>query len=116
MKPYTINLLNSFCLITMGIWAYASPEVHSPTALIPALFGILLLLCHFGLKKENKFVAHIAVGLTFLILIALVGMRLPKSLDTGGVGLYRVLSMILTSSLAIIIFIKSFINARRNPN
>ena len=29
-------------------------DVNSPTALIPAFFGILLLMCHFGIKKENK--------------------------------------------------------------
>jgi len=98
----------------MGTWAYF--DVNSPTALIPAFFGILLLMCHFGLKKENKLIAHIAVGLTFLILIALVGMRLPKSLDTGGVGLYRVIAMILTSSLSMLVFIKSFINARKKQD
>ena len=114
MKPSIVNLLNSVCLITMGTWAYF--DVNSPTALIPAFFGILLLMCHFGLKKENKLIAHIAVGLTFLILIALVGMRLPKSLDTGGVGLYRVIAMILTSSLSMLIFIKSFINARKKQD
>jgi len=98
----------------MGTWAYF--DVNSPTALIPAFFGILLLMCHFGLKKENKLIAHIAVGLTFLILIALVGMRLPKSLDTGGIGLYRVIAMIITSSFSMLVFIKSFINARKKQD
>jgi len=37
---------------------------------------------------------------------------LPKSIDDGGVGLIRVISMISTSTLALIIFIKSFIDAR----
>ncbi len=111
MKLYIANLLNSIILIIMGVWGYF--DVNSPTALIPAIFGIILLLCHWGLKKENKLIAHIAVLLTLLILVALIGMRLPKSLDSGGIGLYRVLAMIITSSLAMIIFIKSFINARR---
>ena len=53
------------------------------------------------------------VLLTLLLLVALVGMRLPKSLDSGGLGLLRVIGMILTSSLAMVTFIKSFIAARK---
>jgi len=49
-----------------------------------------------------------------VILIALVGMRLPKSLVSGGLGLLRVLVMISTSSLAMVYFVKSFINARKS--
>ena len=63
-------------------------------------------------KKENKTIAHIVVLLTAIILIALVGMRLPKSLEIGGLGLYRVIFMIATSTIAMITFIKSFIKAR----
>jgi hypothetical protein len=74
---------------------------------------VILFLCNNGVKNENKVIAHIAVLLTLLLLIALVGMRLPKSIDSGGIGLYRVLAMILTSTLAMITFIRSFINARK---
>lgn len=111
MKTYQANLLNSIVLIVLGLWGYF--EVVSPTALIPVFFGIVLLLCNGGVKKENKVIAHIVVLLTLLLLVALVGMRLPKSLDSGGLGLLRVIGMILTSSLAIVTFIKSFIAARK---
>ena len=82
--------------------------------IILIVVGIILLICNNGVKKENKVVAHIAVLLTAIILIALVGMRLPKSLDTGGIGLYRVIFMIATSTIAMITFVKSFIKARSN--
>ena len=36
-----------------------------------------------GLKKQNKVIAHIAVLLTLVILVALAGMRLPKSIEKG---------------------------------
>ena len=111
MKTYQANLLNSIVLIVLGLWGYF--EVVSPTALIPVFFGIVLLLCNGGVKKENKVIAHIVVLLTLLLLVALVGMRLPKSLDSGGLGLFRVVGMILTSSLAMVTFIKSFIAARK---
>ena len=111
MKTTNANLLNSITLILLGLWGYI--DVNSPTALIPVVFGAILLLCNKGLKNENKIIAHIAVALTFLLLIALVGMRLPKSLDAGGIGLYRVIGMILTSALAMVSFVSSFISARK---
>ena len=111
MKTTNANLLNSITLILLGLWGYI--DFNSPTALIPVVFGAILLLCNKGLKNENKMIAHIAVALTFLLLIALVGMRLPKSLDAGGIGLYRVIGMILTSALAMVSFVSSFISARK---
>jgi len=51
---------------------------------------------------------------TLMILISLIGMRLPKSIDQGGVGLYRVIGMIATSSIAFLYFIKSFIDNRKS--
>ena len=112
MKTYQANLLNSIVLIIIGLWGYF--EVVSPTALIPVFFGLVLLLCNGGVKKENKVIAHIVVLLTLLLLVALVGMRLPKSLDSGGLGLIRVIAMISTSTIAMVIFIKSFIANRKN--
>ena len=79
-------------------------------------FGVALILCTNGLKKENKMISHIAVLLTLLILGALLGMRLPKSIDQGGIGLIRVIIMIGTSAVAMLFFINSFIRARRNKN
>ena len=111
MKTYQANLLNSIVLIVLGLWGYF--EVVSPTALIPVFFGIVLLLCNGGVKKENKVIAHIVVLLTLLLLVALVGMRLPKSIDQGGLGLIRVLLMTGTCALSMVYFIKSFIANRK---
>ena len=72
------------------------------------LFSLRLLIQWLFSEKENKVVAHIAVLLTLLILIALVGMRLPKSLNQGGLGLLRVLLMIGTSTFSMVYFVKSF--------
>ena len=113
MKSYQINFYNSLVLILVGLWGFIDVD-YSPTALIPVFFGVILLLCTKGVKKENKVIAHIAVLFTLLILVALVGMRLPKSLESGGTGLYRVIAMIITCGLAMISFIQSFIAARKN--
>ena len=114
MNTSTINIINSISLIAMGIWGYI--DVSSVTALIPTFFGVALILCTNGLKKENKMISHIAVLLSLLILGALLGMRLPKSIDQGGIGLIRVIIMIGTSAVAMLFFINSFIRARRNKN
>ena len=111
MNSTKANLINSVCLIAIGLWGYI--EVISPTALIPGGFGAALIFCSPGIRKENKVVAHIAVLLTLLILLALVGMRLPKSIDQGGLGLLRVLLMIGTSTFSMIYFVKSFISNRK---
>ena len=112
MKAHTANLINSLVLIGLGLWGYY--ETDATTALIPVFFGIALLIATKGIKENNKIMSHSAILFTIIIFIALVGMRLPKSLDQGGVGLYRVVVMIGTSLVAIIFFIKSFIDARKN--
>ena len=115
MNPKRANIINSIALIIMGLWGFI--DVSSPTALIPTAFGILIFIC-FSLsernEKLNKIFSHVAILLTLLILFALIGTRLPKSIDDGGVGLLRVLIMIGTSILSTVIFIKSFIDARYN--
>ena len=110
MNSYKANILNSLILIIVGLWGYF--EVTSPTALIPVGFGVVLLLCYNGVKTQNKVVAHIAVLLTLVILLALIGMRLPKSIESGGIGLFRVLAMCATSLIAMVYFVRSFIEAR----
>ena len=108
MKPFQANLINAVTLIGLGLWGYFSTQ--SPTALISPAFGALLLLMTPGVRSENKIIAHIAVTLTLLILIALI-----KPLTGGGDTLAktRVGIMMLTSLIAMITFIRSFIAARK---
>jgi hypothetical protein len=114
MKPYLINLFNATVLIALGSWAYITSDHPSVTALIPVIAGIVLIAITPGFKKGNRLLAHIAVVLTLLILTGLI-----KPL-TGAIGrsdclaIVRVSAMILTSLMAMIIFVKSFIDARRN--
>ena len=111
MNATKANLINSISLILLGFWGYI--DSNSMTALIPVGIGFTLGACTNGIKKGNKLIAHLAVLGTLMILAALIGMRLPKSLDQGGIGLIRVIVMIITSSTALVYFIKSFINNRR---
>tara|TARA_B100001758_G_C18037195_1_gene416161 strand:- start:7 stop:363 length:357 start_codon:yes stop_codon:yes gene_type:complete len=108
------NLINSIALISMSAWGYI--DTNSFTALIPAAFGVVLLILGTMLTNEKlvKISAHLVVLFTLLILLALVIQVLPGVLDRGGIGLIRVILMILTSSIAMIVFIKSFIDNRKS--
>ena len=108
------NLINSIALISMSAWGYI--DTDSFTALIPAAFGVVLLILGTMLTNEKlvKISAHLVVLFTLLILLALVIQVLPGVLDRGGIGLIRVILMILTSSIAMIVFIKSFIDNRKS--
>ena len=104
MKPHKISFVNAVTLISFGLWGYIDVD-YSPTALIPVVFGVIILALNSGLKKENKTVAHIVVLLTFLILGGLF-----KPLMITRVGL-----MMLSTLMALVVFIKSFI-ANRSKN
>ena len=108
------NLINSIALISMSAWGYV--DTDSFTALIPAFFGIILLILGTMLTNEKlvKLSAHLVVLFTLLILLALVIQVLPGVYERGGIGLIRVILMISTSSIAMIIFIKSFIDNRKS--
>ena len=108
------NLINSIALISMSAWGYI--DTNSFTALIPAFFGIILLLLGTMLTNEKlvKLSAHLVVLFTLLILLALVIQVLPGVVERGGIGLIRVILMISTSAIAMIIFIKSFIDNRKS--
>jgi len=108
------NLINSIALISMSAWGYI--DTNSFTALIPAFFGVLLFILGTMLTNEKlvKLSAHLIVLFTLLILLALIIQVLPGVVERGGVGLIRVILMISTSAIAMIIFIKSFIDIRKS--
>lgn len=119
MKTEKANFINALVLIIMPAWAFFTFEAtdakphQSVTAFIPLFFGVILLLCQKGIRNENKVIAHIAVLIT---LIGLLGLFMPfKAAISEGreLSIFRVGSMILTGIIAMIMFIKSFIKARK---
>jgi uncharacterized membrane protein (UPF0136 family) len=112
MNSHKVNFLNSLILIVVGLLGYF--ESSSGTAIIPVVFGAVLLFCSPGLKKENKVIAHIAVLATFICLLGLF-MPLNGAIGRGqNIGILRVSIMIISCSVAMIFFIKSFIANRKN--
>jgi len=113
MKAHTASLINALILIGFGIWAYMASESPSKTAFIPVGFGAVILTLYKGIKKEDKIVAHIAVLLTLVILVGLV-MPLKGAIGRGDpLAIMRVVVMIVSTVVALVFFIKSFVDVRR---
>ena len=116
MKAYTVSLINSLVLVTMGLWGYFESDSRPITALIPVIVGIILVVINNGVKKENKIIAHIAVLLTLIITIGLIKPFLGSLEKANITGTIRVSLMILSSLWAMIACIQSFIAARKSKN
>jgi hypothetical protein len=67
-KPQIINNVHGATLIGAGLASYLLNEKRPTTALIPAAAGSGLLLLSKGLEKGNQTLAHVAVGVTGLLL------------------------------------------------
>ena len=114
MKPFHANFLNGLILTTLGLWGYFGSETRPITALKPVIIGAILLFLTQGIKNENKVIAHIAVVLTFLILIGLIKPLLGAVDRSNNAAIIRVGIMIFSTIVSMIFFIKSFINARKS--
>lgn len=115
MKAYQANLVNALVLIGLGLWGYFSAgEEASATAFIPVGFGAVFLAATPGIRRENRIVAHVVVLLTAVLLVMLLAVPLPKRMQEGDTaGTVRVAVMAATCALAMVFFVKSFIDARR---
>jgi len=110
--PSNITLINGLILLTMGLWGYFTTSAS--TALIAPAFGLLFLVLYPLFKKGNKAVVHIVVLLTFLLIIALFR-PFSKAMGSGdAVSIFRVALMMFSCVAAFIIYIKSFVDARKN--
>jgi len=105
-------------LIIIGIVGYSYGLVFqnaSITALIPAIFGIILTLLGFiSRKKENlrKHLMHLAVLIAFIGFIVPVSRIVSKGLTLTFTAL-MLISMALVCLVFVVLGIKSFIDARR---
>lgn len=116
MKPFQITLINGVILILLGLWGFFGSKDSSFTALIPVFAGTVLLFLTRGMKEHNRVFSHIAVGLTFVLLIALIKPLTGSLSRNDNAAIARVLVMMITCALALFIYIKSFIDARKQRN
>ena len=113
MKAHTASLINAIVLIAVSTIGFFMSGMASFTPFIPAVFGVLLLACYPGIKSSHKVIAHVAAALTLLVLIALT-MPLQGAIGRGdGMAIARVSIMLAATAFALVMFIKSFIDARK---
>lgn len=113
MNAHIASLINAITLVVLGLWGYFGSETPSMTSLIPPVVGVILVAVNPGVKKENKVLAHVAVLLTFLIVLGLV-MPLKGAFGRDDMmAVARVAIMLATSIFAMVFFIKSFRDARK---
>ncbi|MEM1259143.1 MAG: hypothetical protein AAGC45_09790 [Bacteroidota bacterium] len=113
MKAHSASLLNAILLIGLSAWGYFSSETPSMTALIPAIIGVILLACNSGVKNENKVIAHIAVVLTLIVLMGLIKPLTGALERDDSAAVARVVVMMISTVVALVFFIRSFIEARK---
>lgn len=113
MKLHSISLINAFVLILIGLWAYLGVDEPSVTALIPVFLGVLIAIFNPGLRKHNKIAAHLVVSITLLAAVGLTKPLIGALSRADGWALFRVGSMLFTTLVAMVFFIRSFIIARR---
>jgi len=108
-------------LILIGILGYAWGWIDPPlsyTSLIPAAFGIILMLLgHLAVAKDNlrKHLMHVAVMIGLLGFIAsLVGL-FRKGIPAGiSAGVASQIAMALVCLVFVILCVRSFIEARKS--
>ena len=119
MTAFNINRINSIILIILGLWGawpYLFLNEGSVTSIIPVVFGLILIILGPGLDTECKIRSHIIVLLTVMILISLF-MPLKGAVERGDISAtIRLMLMIISSFTATLIFIKSFIDARKQKS
>ncbi len=112
MKPYNITLINGIVLVIMGLWGYLI--TFSPTAGIAPVMGALFLACTDKFKAGNQMVIHIVVLLTLILTISLFVPLKSEILERDSLGTFRVSLMFLSGLLACFVYVKSFIDNRKN--
>jgi len=116
-----ITLIFSILYIALGLAAFFLTGALHKTALIPAYFGVVLLLLGLLGQKENlrKHVMHAAL---LVVLLALLGtarslLKLPSAFDGTAERPFAIYAQAATAVLSIAFLalgIRSFIQARRS--
>ena len=107
-------------LIIVGIagYVYGMSIGHaSPTALIPAAFGLLLAVLGFIARSRDdlrKHIMHVAVLLGLVGFIAALGSLFRNGVPSSlGAGPLSQIAMAVICLVFVILCVKSFIDARR---
>jgi hypothetical protein len=111
-----LTIIHGVLLVLLGSGSYIASGGASKTALIPAIFGFVFLVCGMLGLKENlrKHVMHAAAAVALLAILAILSRWLragfPAELNLASGS--QILFLLLTVGY-MALSIKSFIDARR---
>lgn len=117
-----LSVLMGFLLILLGVAGYFASNMASPTALIPAAFGVvILMLGAYGREPSRRRVAmHLAMGIALVGILGSIGGLLALARwMTGSYSGPLTLAPIARALMAILLGIylaagiRSFVAARR---
>ena len=113
----TTTRLFGIILIVLGVVSYVLTGRTSVTAMIPAFFGVVLVICALVARTESarKHAMHAAVAVGLVGALAALGRGLPAALS-GDAARPAVLSQLVMGVLLLIyvgLGVRSFIDARR---
>jgi hypothetical protein len=104
-------------LIVLGVASYVYTGRTSVTALIPAFFGIVLVLCALVARNESarKHAMHAAVAVGLLGALAALGRGVPAALggDAARPAVMSQLAMGVLLLIYVALGVQSFIAARK---
>lgn len=114
--PSTTRLFG-LILIVLGIASYVATGRTSVTALIPAIFGAIFVICALVARTESmrKHAMHVAVAVGLIGALASLGRAIPAVMD-GGATRPAVMSQLVMAALLIVyvyLGVQSFIAARK---
>ena len=117
----TTTIIFGVVLIVLGVGSYFGTSMVSPTALIPAVFGLLLVI--FGAlardEKRRKMAMHVAVAIGLVGFAGTIAGVLKLFTLLAGGEVARPTAVIAQSIMAILMLVyvamcvKSFIDARK---
>lgn len=117
-----VSILFGVLLVGLGVWGYSASDLEGwvkVTALIPAGFGALLVLCGLvGLKESLlKHAMHVAAMVGLLGFLLGAGRFVPKVIRSGfdpsNVASVATGAMTLLCLVFVALCVNSFIQARR---
>lgn len=114
--PSTTRLFG-LILIVLGIASYVATGRTSVTALIPALFGAIFVICALIARSESlrKHVMHVAAAIALIGALASLVRAIPAVMD-GGATRPAVMSQLAMAALLMVyvyLGVQSFIAARK---
>lgn len=114
--PGTTRLFG-LLLIVLGIASYTTTGMTSITAMIPAFFGVALVICALIARNEamRKHAMHAAVAIGMVGMLASLTRALPAALG-GDAGRPAVIAQLIMGGLLLIYVamgVRSFVAARK---